>query len=139
VTFDERTERNLRTLNKESEALFRKFMARLVPFMEERGVVAKIIDGSRTWEEQDALYAQGRTKPGKRVTNAKGGQSNHNYGCAADIGLFRGGDYLEDDPLYLAAGEIGKEVGLQWGGDWRRMKDYPHFEAKQFWSAAKKK
>ena len=41
----------------------------------------------RTFAEQDALYAQGRTKGGLKVTNAKGGQSYHNYGLAIDIVL----------------------------------------------------
>ena len=45
----------------------------------------RIAQGLRTFAEQDALYAQGRTKPGAKVTNAKGGQSIHNYGLAVDI------------------------------------------------------
>ncbi len=64
-------------------------------------VVIKIISGTRThMQEQDALYARRRTAPGPRVTNARGGYSNHNFGIAWDIGLFRGGKYLEDSPLY---------------------------------------
>ena len=47
----------------------------------------RIAQGFRTFAEQDALYAQGRTKPGAKVTNAKGGQSIHNYGLAVDIVL----------------------------------------------------
>ena len=49
------------------------------------GVEVRIVQGLRTIDEQNALYAQGRTKPGKKVTNAKGGQSYHNYGLAVDI------------------------------------------------------
>ena len=41
----------------------------------------------RTFKEQDDLYSQGRTRPGKIVTNAKGGDSYHNYGLAIDIVL----------------------------------------------------
>ena len=44
----------------------------------------RITQGLRTIAEQDALYAKGRTTPGKKVTNAKGGQSVHNYGFAVD-------------------------------------------------------
>ena len=130
--FDELTERNLATLNAPSQVVFRQFLRKLVPYMAAQGVVAKIISGTRTYKEQDALYAKGRTAPGPRVTNARGGQSNHNFGCAADIGLFKGGDYLEDSPLYLEAGPIGESVGLSWGGRWKSIKDYPHFEALEF-------
>lgn len=130
--FDERTEKNLRTLHVGAEAKMRVFLAKLIPYMAEKGVVAKVISGTRTYAEQDALYAQGRTKPGPVVTNARGGQSNHNFGCAVDIGLFKDGDYLEDSPLYKEAGPIGKSVGLTWGGDWKTIKDYPHFEALEF-------
>jgi len=51
------------------------------------GVAVRIVQGLRTIEEQNSLYAQGRTKPGKIVTNAKGGQSYHNYGMAIDFAL----------------------------------------------------
>ena len=47
----------------------------------------RITQGLRTFKEQDELYAQGRTKAGKKVTNAKAGQSIHNYGLAVDICL----------------------------------------------------
>ena len=47
----------------------------------------RIAQGLRTFKEQDDLYALGRTIPGKKVTNAKGGQSVHNYGFAVDIVL----------------------------------------------------
>lgn len=137
VEFDERTERHLATLNAKSQPLFREFMRKLIPYMAAKGVVAKIISGTRTFAEQDALYAQGRTKPGKIVTKAKAGQSNHNFGCACDIALFLNGDYLEDSPLYLEAGPIGESCGLQWGGRWRSIKDFPHYEATQFKQAAK--
>ena len=50
-----------------------------------KGVRLRFSYTFRTFEEQDALYAQGRTKPGSKVTNAKGGQSIHNYGLAFDI------------------------------------------------------
>ena len=137
AAFDERTEKNLATLNAKSQVLFRLFMAKLIPHMAAKGVVAKIISGTRTFAEQDALYAQGRTKPGPIVTRAKGGQSSHNYRCAGDVGLFKDGDYLEDSPLYLEAGIIGESAGLSWGGRWKSIKDYPHFEALQFKEAAR--
>lgn len=94
------------------------------------GVTVRIISGNRTWAEQDALYAQGRTRPGSIVTKARGGQSNHNFGIAWDIGLFRGSDYLEDSPLYEQIGPVGEKLGLEWGGRWKSIKDTPHYQIK---------
>lgn len=105
----------------------------------------------RTIAEQDALYAQGRTRlfdaNGKRlgiVTQARGGQSIHNYGLALDIVLLRDkdgngtfetaswedtidfdGDGLAD---WMEVVRIFKANGWTWGGDWTRFKDKPHFE-----------
>ena len=97
----------------------------------------------RTFAEQDALFAQGRTKPGKRVTNAKGGQSYHNYGLAIDIvllvdkdknGTFEtaawdlktdfDGDKKAD---WMEVVQIFKRYGFEWGGDWKFV-DAPHFQ-----------
>ena len=97
----------------------------------------------RTFAEQDALYAQGRTKPGVIVTKAKGGQSYHNYGLAIDIvllvdkdgnGTFEtaswdtksdfDGDKKSDWQEVVA---IFKRYGWEWGGDWRFV-DAPHFQ-----------
>lgn len=73
----------------------------------------------RTWEEQDGLYAQGRTKPGKIVTNARGGESFHNYGCAFDfVPLVAGKPAWSDTNLYRKAGVIAESVGLEWAGRW---------------------
>lgn len=90
----------------------------------------------RTKEEQDELYAQGRTKPGKIVTNAKGGDSFHNYGLAFDIALIdrgklnwnTGADINDNDITdFFEIGEIGEKLGLEWGGRWK-FKDMPHFQ-----------
>jgi len=99
----------------------------------------------RTFKEQDALYAQGRSimfdTKGKRlgiVTNAKGGQSIHNYGLALDIVLITNGkvaswdtakDFDKDGkPDWMEIVEIFKNAGWTWGGDWKKFKDAPHFE-----------
>lgn len=89
-----------------------------------------------TWrsnEEQNQLYRQGRTTPGKIVTNAKAGQSNHNKkpSPAMDI-AFKDttGAVHWDVPLFRKFAQIAKRNGLSWGGDWPRFKDYPHFEIK---------
>lgn len=83
----------------------------------------------RTKTEQNALYAQGRTKPGKVVTNARGGQSLHNYGLAFDIAFKDAhGNILWDVPHFARFAKIAKANGLAWGGDWKSFKDYPHFD-----------
>ncbi len=90
----------------------------------------------RTFAEQDELYAQGRTKAGKIVTNAKGGQSYHNYGLAIDIVIINGSnpewdikkDFDRDGKAdWIEIVNIFKQYGWEWGGDWR-FKDYPHFQ-----------
>ena len=97
-------------------------------------ITIKIISGLRTYAEQDTLYEQGRTTPGKKVTKAKGGQSNHNFGTAFDIGVFRGRSYIEDSPDYAKVGAIGVELGLEWGGNWITLQDQPHFELRPAWA-----
>ena len=92
----------------------------------------------RTIAEQDALYAQGRTKPGKIVTWAKGGQSYHSYGLAIDICLIIDGkeaswditkDFDKDGISdWMEIVSIFKSRGWEWGGDWEKKKDYPHFQ-----------
>ena len=99
------------------------------------GICIKIISGFRTYEEQDALYAQGRTTPGNIVTNAKGGYSNHNFGIAFDVGVFEGINYLDDSPKYKAVGVLGADLGLEWGGNWTTMNDQPHFELRPHWAS----
>lgn len=100
-----------------------------------RGVAVLVTQGLRTWEEQDALYAKGRTAApiGKKfiVTNAKGGQSNHNFGLAIDIVILDAigkADWDTSHPGWRIAAEVGKSLGLAWGGDWVSFKDLPHFE-----------
>ena len=98
----------------------------------------RIAQGLRTFAEQDALYAQGRTKPGAKVTNAKGGQSIHNYGLAVDIVLIIDGkitswdtkkDFDKDKQAdWMEVVSEFKKAGWEWGGDWRTFKDMPHFE-----------
>lgn len=81
----------------------------------------------RTIEEQDALYAIGRTKPGTIITNAKGGDSFHNWRCAFDIAFSTASGISYDGPWNMVAA-IGKILGLEWGGDWSAFPDKPHFQ-----------
>jgi len=85
--------------------------------------------------EQDELYAKGRTKPGPKVTNAKGGKSDHNFTIdgkpaakAFDAVPMRGEVAIWNDPqLWAKMGEVARRIGLKWGGDWKSFKDQPHF------------
>lgn len=99
------------------------------------GIQVNIIGGTRSVEEQDALYAQGRSSGGEIVTNARGGYSTHNFGIAFDIGVFSGNRYLADSPLYKAVGALGMALGLEWGGHWTSVVDQPHFQLRPAWAA----
>src|SRR4051794_29191519 len=100
MTFDSRTEQHIARLLPKAQEAARLFMSVAIQAMNSHGVEMRVISGTRTYAEQDAHFAKGRTQPGPRVTNARGGYSNHNFGVAWDIGLFKGTDYLEDSPLY---------------------------------------
>jgi hypothetical protein len=95
-----------------------------------KGLVIEIVQGLRTFAEQDALYAQGRTKPGQMVTQARGGESNHNYGLAADLCPFTNDKPDWNAPLtvWAAIGEAAAARGLDWGGAWKKFLDKPHVE-----------
>lgn len=123
--FHQRSERNIITLHPKAQEAARQFLKRL----QDAGINARIISGTRTYAEQDALYAKGRTLPGPKVTNAKGGQSNHNFGIAWDIGVFDSqGNYQGESPLYDKAAEVGLVAGLEWGGNWQSFQDKPHYQ-----------
>lgn len=83
----------------------------------------------RSQQEQDELYKQGRTKPGRIVTWVK--HSKHNDRKAFDIAMIKNGKITWDEDEYMVAGKIGRELGLIWGGDYKKTKDYPHFEYKE--------
>jgi peptidoglycan L-alanyl-D-glutamate endopeptidase CwlK len=88
-----------------------------------------LTEGVRTVARQNKLYAQGRTAPGNIVTNAKGGQSLHNYGVAFDVAFLVDGSASWDERLpWKLLGKVGKALGLEWGGDWTQINDRPHFQ-----------
>jgi len=81
----------------------------------------------RDAESQNALYAQGRTLPGKKVTNAKGGQSFHNWKVAFDFcPIVNGKAVWNDVALYTKCGEIAESIGLEWAGRWVTFKELAH-------------
>lgn len=133
---DARTQKNLDSLDPKAVAIFLPFLAEAKALAAAEGIEYVAISGHRTWKEQDALYWQGRTTPGNKVTNARGGSSNHNFGIAMDFGCFVLGKYLDGgnkfdaakaDKMHKKIGAIAAKHGLDWGGGWNTFKDYPHF------------
>ncbi|MEW6115379.1 MAG: M15 family metallopeptidase [Nitrospirota bacterium] len=116
----------------------------------EQGIQVILICTQRDMKEQAALYAQGREEIAKVnalravagmaplksitenriVTNAKPGDSLHNYGLAFDVVPLEAGKPIWDSghPVWQTIGKIGKECGLEWAGDWKRFKEFPHFQ-----------
>jgi peptidoglycan L-alanyl-D-glutamate endopeptidase CwlK len=85
----------------------------------------------RDHESQNALYAQGRTTNGPIVTNARGGQSMHNFKCAVDVVPLRNGKpvWTTGDPIWARVGALGEAAGLEWSGRWTgRLREYAHFQ-----------
>lgn len=131
---DERSEKNIITLLAEVRPIARALVQKAAA----TDIQIKIISGFRTYAEQDALYAKGRTAPGPKVTNARGGYSNHNFGIAFDIGVFSGNSYLPESSKYKAVGALGVDLGLEWGGNWTSLVDQPHFQLRPVWAIGMK-
>ena len=139
-SFDKTTESKIGTMLIPTQRKAREFMKNISQANVSQGLSVRIISGTRTFDEQDELFAQGRTKSGPIVTNARGGFSNHNFGIAWDVGIFNEkGDYIDDlidkkmmtskavDAEYKKVGAYGKSLDLFWGGDWTHP-DFPHFQ-----------
>ena len=92
----------------------------------ERGVPAYIREGRRSYARQLALYAQGRTTPGRIVTQTL--NSKHRLGRAVDIAFWGYRDEQVPLEVWKALGAIGEAYGLKWGGRFKTLKDYVHFE-----------
>ena len=132
--FDVRSENNIRTLAVRAQRPAREFLERV----RRAGIGARIISGTRTYAMQNALYRQGRFgNPGPIVTRARGGQSNHNFGIAWDIGIFTAaGGYIQDGAAYDEAARTGMSNELEWGGDWTTFVDRPHYQLRMALSVA---
>lgn len=121
--------RKLEDLHPTVEEMARQLLAAA----ENEGIDLLVTSTYRDHESQNELYAQGRTKPGRVVTNARGGRSWHNWRLAFDVVPMRNGKPVwgtsgDDLVLWKRVGELGKEVGLEWAGDWKRFKEFPHFQ-----------
>jgi peptidoglycan L-alanyl-D-glutamate endopeptidase CwlK len=108
----------------------------LMNVMRTLGFPLFVSNGLRTLEEQAALYAQGRTKPGLKVTNVDGSDPTKATHSPQADGWGHAVDFAFDDPQpwadkhpWRAFGENAKALGLKWGGDWKTMKgDLGHVE-----------
>jgi hypothetical protein len=120
------SEKRLRLLHPALAAAVRDIVATLAA----QSVVVEVVQGLRTFAEQDALFAQGRTKPGPIVTQARGGESNHNYGLAADLCPFKSGkpDWNAPISIWATIGMAANARGLEWGGSWKKFLDKPHVQ-----------
>jgi hypothetical protein len=124
-TWDSKTDTKILTLHPKLRYLAAYFINEVEKVLGKR---LKITDGFRTFEEQNKLYAKGRTVAGTKVTNAKGGHSYHNYGLAFDCYFTKNGVVDFSKPINKEVAAIGQELGLEWGGGWKSLKDYPHFQ-----------
>jgi len=92
-----------------------------------------ISDAKRTMAQQRAIFAQGRTTPGKVVSNAKPGQSAHNFGYAVDLWPMKADgknfDWGASRKLFDQMGAIAESLGLEWGGHFKSILDLPHVQA----------
>ena len=132
--FTKRTLENLASLNDRACGVLQPFVVKATELMDKEGVKVEVISGLRSFKQQERLYAQGRTAPGKIVTKAKPGSSWHNYGLAIDLGLFKDGKYLDSenprlaDRLYQKLGKLAAEMGIEWAGTWKSFTEGPHFQ-----------
>lgn len=122
---DAADERKISTLREEVQRPARQLVNRSALMGSPIGVA----EGFRDNATQDRYYAQGRTAPGDIITNARGGESYHNYGLALDVYPLKRGAMNFKATLsdYSTIANVGAEIGFEWGGAWKR-KDMPHFQ-----------
>ncbi len=115
--------RDIKDLHPKLQELCHLFIAEC----EKAGIKVVITSTYRDFAAQTALYAQGRTMPGKIVTKAKAGESVHNYRLAFDFApLIEGKIAWNNTQLFTTCGKIAEKCGLEWGGSWKSFKDLPH-------------
>lgn len=116
--------RKIEDLDEDTARLARAFVAQCLAT---EGIDVLITSTYRDADSQRALYNQGRSAPGQRVTNAGPGDSYHNWRMAFDfVPIVNGKAMWSDDFLWARCGAVARKVGLEWGGDWSRFADRPH-------------
>lgn len=116
--------------------LWKEMIMPAIDLCHKEGLKIFLFEGYRSYERSDYLFAQGRTRPGNIVTNARGGFSNHNFGLAVDLvfdGDDRDGIQWTWNGNYAKAAKIIKASNklIEWAGDWKSFKETPHFQLKQ--------
>ena len=101
-----------------------------ISLCKDAGIELLVTSTYRDDESQASLYAQGRTAPGKIVTNAGPGDSYHNYRCAVDVVPLVNGkpDWDGSHPVWATVGLLGEQAGLDWAGKWVHFKELAHFQ-----------
>ena len=108
----------------------RPLVQTLLDNCEAAGIPCDLVQGARSYAEQQKVYDQGRTAPGPIVSNAPPGDSYHNFGLAVDLvpRVYKSlPNWNPTGPYWAQVGQIGEALGLTWGGRFSRP-DKPHFE-----------
>lgn len=134
---DKISETRLQLLHPKVRDTFKKFIEEAEDGL---NITLRIVQGLRTFAEQKAIYDQGRSTPGKIVSNAKPGSSYHNYGLAVDLGVIENGK-INWNFDYKRINAYAKKYGIIWGADWdndgltkadgdkdETLVDAPHFQ-----------
>lgn len=101
---------------------FRNKVVKMLYECKKQGIELKVVETYRTPERQNLLKSRG-------YSMLNGGRSKHQHKIAVDVVPIVDGIMVWDDyKLWKKIGKIGKKQGLIWGGDWKRFRDYPHFE-----------
>lgn len=108
----------------------------LAAMLEDEGIVFRVTQGLRSWNDQDKLYQQGRTTPGPIVTDAPAGYSWHEFGLAVDVSPFDAAgkpEWNETDPvwgpIWRRLISVGESLGMYSGNEFVHCpKDDPHFQ-----------
>lgn len=141
-TWDPKTDKTIRSIHPSLQALAKEFVIRLE---KEKGITVRVYFGLRTFLEQNQLYAKGRTTAEllekgikaikgapslKKVTNAPGGFSFHNFGLAIDLVEIKDGAAIwsSSSSNWAVIGAFGESIGWEWGGSWNSFVDRPHFQ-----------
>lgn len=116
----------------------------MAQMLEGENITIQVVQGLRSWKEQEALWQQGRDSEGniidakQVVTHAEAGHSYHCFGLAVDVAPFDGGipDWNASHPAWMRIVAIGESVGLVSGSKWRTFPDWPHFQMTGFLPAS---
>lgn len=142
---DQRSISNIMTLDEKARERFVAFTRKAKAVAAAMGFEYMMISGNRTFAEQDQIFKQAKDgidndldgkvdEADEKVTKARAGYSNHNFGIAGDFGVFFGKLYIDSRypskaaAVHRAVAAHASAEGLEWGGDWKDFQDLPHFE-----------